>query len=64
MNRVQRSKIPALPMVCKIKKPCVYRVNLICDEPRINKGNSDATCHKMGNKNLIEHLHKSEKNDE
>jgi hypothetical protein len=30
--------------------------NGYCDDPRINKGNDDAACHRMSNKQLLEYL--------
>lgn len=49
--------IPAAPTPCRKPGHCVYRdENEICDEPRINKGNSDAACHGMSNKDLLELL--------
>ncbi len=46
--------VPNVPCRCTVPKPCVYRYDgIMCDEPRINKGNSDAACHKMNNRDLI-----------
>jgi len=53
---VTRVSIYALPKnnaTCDVKAECVYRVGDICDEPRINKGNGDAACHRMSNKVLL-----------
>lgn len=59
MSRVSIGEIPCYPKVCRVPKPCVYRQGEIggwCDEPRINKGNSDAACHRMNNKDLLKLL--------
>lgn len=53
MTRVSARMIPSCPMFCSIGKGCVYRRALICDDPRINKGNSDAKCHKANNRDLL-----------
>ena len=51
--------IPNSPTRCLLKRECVYRDHEgVCDEPRINKGNSDAACHTMSNKALLELLEK------
>lgn len=56
MSRMQRSELPSTSVRCELGKGCVYRVGGLCDEPAINKGNSDAACHKMGNRALYEVL--------
>ncbi len=60
MSRVSIYSIPDYPMVCSVAKPCPYRDTAPpagwCDEPRINKGNSDAACHRMNNKDLLKLL--------
>lgn len=56
-QRVSIRQVPSYPCVCKVKSFCVYRDEWgSCDEPRINKGNSDAACHKLNNKDLLERL--------
>jgi hypothetical protein len=51
--RIQIDQIPRTPTPCPVEN-CVYRDdNGICDEPRINKGNSDAKCFRMSNKALL-----------
>jgi hypothetical protein len=56
-TRLQRSDIPDAPTPCAWPNACVYRDESgICDEPRTNKGNSDAECHKMPNRQIIGYL--------
>src|SRR5262245_24499612 len=46
--------IPNTPAVCRLVTPCVYRnKSSVCDQPSINKGNSDAACHRMRNKQIL-----------
>lgn len=52
MSRVSIYRIPRHEMWCP-KEECVYNKSGLCDEPRINKGNGDAECHKMNNKDLL-----------
>jgi hypothetical protein len=52
-TRMQRRDLPGSPVECSIDRPCVYRVRRLCDEPRINKGNSDAACHRMSNRAVL-----------
>lgn len=35
---------------------CVYNKAGFCDEPRINRGNGDALCHKMSVSKVLEML--------
>lgn len=51
--RIQRSDLPLGPAVCPMPMPCVYRKDGICDEPRINKGNSDAGCWDVSNREVL-----------
>jgi hypothetical protein len=51
--RVQLSDLPAFPVQCPLTMPCVYRVNGMCGEPRINKGNGDAGCHNISNRVVL-----------
>lgn len=63
-SRVSIDDIPDYPKVCRVPKMCVYRGlkarALVaagwCEEPRTNKGNSDAACHRMNNKDLLKLL--------
>jgi len=50
--RVQISALPDKPTKCNMVS-CVYNDNNVCDDPRINKANGDAECHKMNNKDLL-----------
>jgi len=52
--------IPLTPCNCNIIS-CVYNKGGICDEPRINKSNSDSHCHKMSPKILLNHINKIKK---
>lgn len=54
--RLQVTDLPNATVDCDIT-PCVYNMAGKCDTPRVNKGNSDASCHRMSNKDLIrDHL--------
>ncbi len=50
MSRMQRDELPDASMHCTLPRHCVYRKDGLCDEPRTNKGNGDAACHRMGNR--------------
>lgn len=50
--RYQRTHLPGEPTHCPMSA-CVYCVDGTCDDPRINKGNSDAKCHRMSNKVVL-----------
>ena len=52
-QRLPAHCLPNEPCACAHRLPCVYRVNGVCDEPRTNKGNSDAACHKSGNREIM-----------
>lgn len=52
--RIQTNAIPNTSTNCYLH--CEYSNNTICDNPRLNKGNSDATCFKFTNKKLVEYL--------
>lgn len=54
MQRIARRYLPMSACTCPFE--CVYREDGICDDPSINKGNSDAGCHRMNNRNLLEAL--------
>lgn len=65
MSRVSASNLPNSTSTCAVANPdgsekwCPYRDgNSYCDEPRTNKGNSDAACHRMNNKDLLRFLEK------
>lgn len=56
ISRVPLWVIPNEPSVCDLD--CVYNQvrwnnRKVCSSPRINKGNSDASCYKMHNKQLL-----------
>jgi hypothetical protein len=56
LSRVSLYAVPARPQYCTVEKDCVYRIGGVgggCQDPRTNKGNSDAACHRMNNKDLI-----------
>lgn len=50
----QRLWMPRTPHRCP--KQCVYAVAGVCDDPRINKGNGDAYCHRRGNREVLSWL--------
>lgn len=58
MTRISRHQLPDEMVKCGVPKPCPYMTsNGYCDEgPRHIKGNSDAACHGMSNKELLEYL--------
>lgn len=64
MSRVSIYDIPDYPKVCRVPKMCPYRGltattpewGVWCEEPRTNKGNSDAACHRISNKDLLKLL--------
>ncbi len=51
-SRVQSHMLPNSWTQCQTRR-CVYNTGGLCDMPRINKGNSDAACHRMGNAALF-----------
>lgn len=51
-NRIQKSSIPDTMTACP-KVTCVYNALGVCHAPRTCRGNSDALCHKIGNKELL-----------
>lgn len=53
--RFQQRDIPSKPYNCN-RKDCVYNRSLVCDEPRLNHGNSDAKCFYLTPKAVIEML--------
>lgn len=59
--RLQRSDLPQ-PAFCPLTR-CVYNLGTTCLEPRVNKGNSDAACHKMSNRELLTHIRKLSPNE-
>lgn len=58
MSRTSLYAVPIKPMRCSFPKACPYhhRPGDVCDSPRTNKGNSDASCHRMNNRDLIGYL--------
>ena len=50
--RVQLGDLGCEPRTCP-KAGCVYNLAGMCDEPSINKGNGDASCHRMNNKDVL-----------
>lgn len=64
VSRVSIRDVPDYPMVCRVQKMCPYRGLMAtctaqavwCEEPRTSKGNSDAACHRMNNKDLLKLL--------
>lgn len=53
MGRVSLLDLPSYPSPCGLEKPCAYRQDGYCDDPRINKGNGDAACHRMLNRDVL-----------
>jgi hypothetical protein len=51
--RLQKHHLPRKPVSCPMLS-CVYNEHGICDDCFINKGNSDATCHKWTNKKVLD----------
>jgi hypothetical protein len=58
-NRMQKWMIPDKPSLCE-KTQCPYDENSVCLQPRTNKGNSDAHCHRENIKDLVARLIKIE----
>lgn len=56
--RISRHQLPDEFVKCAVPKDCPYMTsNGYCDEgPRHVKGNSDAACHRMSNKDLLGYL--------
>jgi hypothetical protein len=53
-SRVSKAMLPASKCLCRVNNWCVYRSKYdSCDNPRINKGNSDAACWRLSNKALL-----------
>jgi hypothetical protein len=60
VSRVTIKMIPATLTKCPLHG-CVYNSKLgFCDNPRINKGNSDAACHRKTNRDLLMLLDKGD----
>lgn len=55
MPRVSRNSLPRGETLCPHSE-CVYWVDGNCNDVANNKGNSDAVCHKMNNKDLLKQL--------
>jgi len=62
MARIQKRDIPNTPHHCD-KTTCVYNEAGICDEPRINRGNSDARCFHESNATTLRWLREMSTND-
>lgn len=57
MRRVSRGQLPRSPRKCGVHKACVYKdADGVCDSASINKGNSDAACHRMNNRDVLSAL--------
>jgi hypothetical protein len=56
-ERVSTLQLPRVPTPCP--KTCIYATEGMCDEPRINKGNGDAYCHKRNNKDVLAWLNEA-----
>ena len=50
--RLSKYNVPLHEMACP-RHDCVYNKAGFCDEPRINRGNGDAECHKMSVKDVL-----------
>jgi hypothetical protein len=57
-HRVQWYEIPRTPRPCVYgaARNCVYCENGICEDPQISKGNGDAKCHRLSNKEVVKML--------
>lgn len=53
--RVQQHHLPSIWTKCGTLN-CIYNVGGLCDMPAINKGNSDARCHRESNRSLLARL--------
>lgn len=57
MTRVSINSLPRKPAKCAINKACVYKDAAgICDAAWVNKGNSDAACFRMNNRDVLASL--------
>lgn len=56
VTRVSLRMLPSTPRRCPIDGGCVYKVDGICDNPSINKGNGDALCHRLSNRFMLKAL--------
>lgn len=54
-TRISALCLPISPSRCP-RVECVYNSFGVCDEPRICKGNGDAACHQMSNRDLLKLL--------
>lgn len=55
MIRVSAGFLPREPSHCP-QDSCVYNAKGVCDDPRTNRGNSDAACHKQRVAKLLDSL--------
>lgn len=57
MTRISRHHLPDTFVKCAVPRDCPYMTsNGYCHDPRTAKGNSDAACHRMSNKELMDYL--------
>jgi len=59
-SRTSIFDLPSWESPCDLTKICVYRKDGKCESPRICKGNSDAACHRMLNRDVLAMLRGSE----
>lgn len=60
-SRTSKFDLPNWETPCDLTTACVYRQSGRCDQPRTNKGNGDAACHRMNNKDVLAMLNASER---
>lgn len=52
-GKINAKKLPSYPAVCTHKRPCIYRIDCVCNDASINKKNSDAACHRTSNRAIL-----------
>lgn len=52
--RVRNRDLPDTDTHCS--KPCVYRKDGICDNPQVNKLNTDSSCNRENNRDTLARL--------
>lgn len=57
-NGRRNERLPRFPRLCALPKPCVYRENGVCEDPRTGHANGDSACHRMIRWKVNEHLTK------
>lgn len=62
MIRVSSGFLPRQPARCP-QAACIYNAEGVCDDPRTNRGNSDAACHKKSVAKLLDSLSELDKPD-